>query len=156
MYKVANDVGQGLDKSVDDFRNKKLFDFGFEDPNKVEMHDGSKAYFLSKSGQDWWSDGKKMEVIGVQVLIDKVRDLSASKFADSGFTSPVLDVTVTSNDSKRVEKVLVSKSGDKYIAKRENESSLYELDSTAVTDLQKAAADMKPAVEPKPASPTKK
>src|SRR5258708_7334810 len=28
IYKVSNDIGQGLEKNVDDFRNKKLFDFG--------------------------------------------------------------------------------------------------------------------------------
>jgi hypothetical protein len=155
VFKVGNDLGTGLDKSLDDFRNKKLFDFGFDDPNKVEIHDGSKAYFLTKGGQDWWSDGKKMDVISVQSFIDKVRDLSASKFADSGFTTPLVDVTVTSNDSKRVEKVLIAKGGDKYFAKRENEPALYELDSTAVGDLQKSAADMKPAPEAKPPAPKK-
>ena len=30
IYKVPNDLGSGLDKSLDDFRNKKLFDFGFD------------------------------------------------------------------------------------------------------------------------------
>ena len=156
VYKVAADLGTGLDKSLDDFRNKKLFDFGFDDPTKVEMHDASKAYFLTKGGQDWWSDGKKMDSASVQSFIDKVRELSASKFVDAGFTTPVLDVAVTSSDGKRVEKVLISKAGDKYVAKRENELALYELDSTAVTDLQKSAADVKPAPEPKPASPSKK
>ena len=36
IYKVASDLGDGLDKRLDDFRNKKLFDFGFSDPTKVE------------------------------------------------------------------------------------------------------------------------
>src|SRR5262249_39614958 len=81
VYKVASDLGQGLDKGLDDFRNKKLFDFGYEEPSKIEMHDGSKAYFLTKGGPDWWgSDGKKMDDFGVQLFLDKVRDLSASKF----------------------------------------------------------------------------
>jgi hypothetical protein len=56
-----------------------------------------------------------------------------------------MELTVTSNDGKRVEKASISKSGDTYIAKRENDSSLYQLDSSAVTDLQKLAADVKPA-----------
>jgi Domain of unknown function (DUF4340) len=146
IFKVPSDVGQGLDKNVDDFRNKKLFDFGFDDPGKVEVHDGAKAYFLTKGGQDWWSaDSKKMDASSVQSLVDKIRELSASKFVDSGFTTPAIEVTVTSNDGKRVEKVLISKSGDNYIAKRENEPALYQLDSSSVADLQKFAADLKPA-----------
>jgi hypothetical protein len=146
IYKVSSDLGKELDKNLDDFRNKKLFDFGYDDPSKVELHDGPKAYFLTKGGQDWWSaDSKKMESSTVQALVDRIRELSGSKFVDSGFTVPALEVTVTSNDGKRVEKVLISKSGDAYVAKRDNEPALYQLDSSSVADLQKAAADVKPA-----------
>jgi hypothetical protein len=149
IFKVSSDLGKDLDKNVDDFRNKKLFDFGYDDPSKVELHDGAKAYFLTKGGQDWWSaDSKKMESSSVQSLIDKIRELSASKFVDSGFTAPVIEVSVISNDGKRVEKVLISKSGDAYIAKRDNEPALYQLESSSVTDLQKVAADVKPAPPP--------
>src|SRR2546423_1298145 len=154
IYKVPSDVGQAFDKKLDDFRNKKLFDFGFDEPNKVELHDGAKAYFLTKGGEDWWSDGKKMDASTVQSLIDKVRGLSASKFVESGFTTSALEAIVTSSDNKRVEKILICKNGDRYVAKRENEPALYELDSSAVTELQKAAADLKQA--PPPASPAKK
>jgi len=146
IYRVPSEVGQGLDKNVDDFRNKKLFDFGFDEPGKIEIHDGAKSYFLTKGGQDWWSaDSKKLDAMSAQSLIDKIRELSASKFVDSGFTTPVIEVTVTSNEGKRIEKVAISKSGETYIAKRENEPALYQLDSSAVTDLQKLANDVKPA-----------
>ncbi len=146
IYKVPSDVGKELDKNLDDFRNKKLFDFGYDDPSKVELHDGAKAYFLTKGGQDWWSaDSKKMDASSVQALVDKIRELSAGKFVDSGFNSPALEVTVTSDDGKRVEKVLISKSGDAYVAKRETEPALYQLDPSSVADLRKVAADVKPA-----------
>jgi hypothetical protein len=149
VYKVPSSVGQGMDKGLDDFRNKKLFDFGFSDPNKLEIHDGAKSYFLTRSGEDWWNgSGLKLDVGTAQSLIDKLRDLSAVKFAHSGFTQPVIDLSVTSNDGKRVEKVSISKSGENYIAKRENEPSLYQIDSKAVSDLQKAAEDLKTVAAP--------
>jgi hypothetical protein len=143
IYKVPADLCTGLDKNVDVFRNKKLFDFGYDEPAKVEVHDGPKAYFLTKGGQDWWSDGKKMDASAVQSLIDKLRELSASKFVDSGFTSPAIEVSVTSSDGKRIEKVSIAKSGDAYIAQRESEPALYQLDSSSVTDLQKSVTDLK-------------
>jgi hypothetical protein len=145
IYKVTADIGKNLAKDLDEFRSKKLFEFGFDEPGKVELHDGAKAYFLTKGGQDWWSNGKKMDSTSVQSLIDNLRELSASKFPDSGFASPTIEVTVTSNDSKRVEKVLISKAGDNYIAKRENEPALYQIDSSVVAELQKLAATVKPA-----------
>jgi Domain of unknown function (DUF4340) len=146
VYKVPSSLGQAMDKSLDDFRNKKLFDIGYSDPNKVEIHDGSKSYFLTHGGDDWWNgSGQKLDIGSAQSLIDKVRDLSATKFVDSGFTQPSLDLTVISNDSKRTEKILVAKNGDNYIAKREGEASLYQLDSKSVSDLEKAAEDLKTA-----------
>ena len=76
----------------------------------------------------------------VQNLIDKLRDLAATKFQDAGGGTQVFDATVTSNDGKRVEKVTINKQGDQYLAKRENEPSIYVLDSKAAEDLMKAAA----------------
>jgi hypothetical protein len=125
VYKVPAAVASGLDKSLDDFRNKKVFDFGFQDPNRVEIHEGAKSYFLTHSGSDWWGpDGKKLDESSAQALLGKLRDLSAETFPDSGFTTPMMEITVTSNDSKRVEKVAVAKNGEKYIAKRERAGTL--------------------------------
>ena len=150
FHKVPTDLGTGLDKSADDFRNKKLFDFGFTDPNKVELKEGSKFYGFTKGGEDWWSNGKKMDNTSVQNFLDKLRDLSASKFVDTGFTGPTAELTVTSNDGKRVEKVVLSKQGNDYVAKRDTEPALYQVDGKTVDELEKAASDVKPA-ETKPA-----
>jgi hypothetical protein len=153
VHKVASDLGTGLEKSLDDFRNKKLFDFGFSEPTKVEVRDGAKTYSFQKSGENWSAGGKKMDSVGVQSLIDKLRDLSTIKFVEKGFTTPEIELTVTSNEGKRVEKVQISKTGNQYFAKRENEPAIYELDGKAVEELQRAAADVK---EPPPAAPAKK
>src|SRR5467141_2614386 len=154
VYKISSGTGTGLDKGLDDFRNKKLFDFGFAEPEKIELHDGPKSYFLTRSGGDWWSNGTKMEPGTVLALIDKIRDLSAAKFPEAGFASTAMDLTVISDGGKRVEKILLSRNGDNYEAKRENEPTLYELNASSVSELQKSATDLKPAA-PAPA-PNKK
>ena len=105
VYKVASDLGDALDKGLDDFRNKKLFDFGFSDPSKVETQ-GRATYV--KSGDKWMTGAKTMDNASVQNLIDKLRDLSATKFAEKGGGEPVFEATVTSNDGKRVEKVSIT------------------------------------------------
>jgi hypothetical protein len=149
-YKVASTLGQALDKNLDDFRNKKLFDLGSDDPNKIEIRDATKSYFLTRSGEDWWSGtAKKMDPGTVQDLIDKIRDLSASKFVDTGLTfATSIDLTVTSNEGKRIEKVALAKLGDSYVAMRENDPTRYQIDSKAIDDLQKSAGAVKPATPP--------
>ena len=145
IYKVTADVGDGLDKKLDDFRNKKLFDFGWTDPQKVEI--GKTAF--EKSGEKWMSGSKQMDASSVETVVDKLRDLSAVKFPDTGGGADVLDITVTSNNGKRVEKVSISKQGDTYFAKRENEPSIYQLDSKAVDGLQAAVKAVKEFQPPK-------
>ena len=86
-----------------------------------------------------------MDEASVESLISNLRDLSAEKFVDSGFTTPAIEATVTSKDGKRVEKVLISKSGTSYIAKRENDPTFYELPATSVDELQKSLDGIKPA-----------
>jgi hypothetical protein len=78
-------------------------------------------------------------------VISDLRDLTASSFPASGFAKPTIEVMVTSNDGKRTEKVEIAKSGDHYIAQRENEPALYELSSTSVDGLLKAVQELRPA-----------
>src|SRR5437879_125043 len=148
IYKISSGTGPALDKGLDDFRNKKLLDFGFADPDKIELHDGSKSYFLTHSGSDWWSNGTKMDLGTVSAFVDKIRDLYANKFPETGFTAAALDLIVTSDGGKRIEKVLISKNGDNFVAMRQDEPALYELRASTVAELQKAAADLKPAPPP--------
>lgn len=149
IYKVANDLGAGLDKSVDDFRTKKIYDFGFNDPTKLEVRNGSVVTTYQKSGEAWKSNGKTYDSSSVQAAIDKLRDLSASKFVEEGYTSPSLDIAITSNDGKRMEKVGFAKSGDHYIAKRENELALYEVETKSIEELQKSISEIKVATSQK-------
>jgi hypothetical protein len=149
IYKVSADLGKATVKSVDDFRNKKIFDFGFSDPTKVDLQSGSDSKQLIRSGTDWKMNGKTMDSGTVQALIDKVRDISASKFATNGFTTPSLTLTVVSNDGKKTEKVEFAKTTDGYLARRENEAALYQLDAKSVNDILEASKALKPAASTK-------
>jgi hypothetical protein len=150
-YKVPNELGDALDKSAEDFREKKVFDFGADDPEKVELHDGAKAYFLTRTGEDWWSDGKKMDPLSVQDFLRPIRGLTATKFATSGFSSPAISLVVTSNDGKRIEKVDLAKSGSDYLAKRSDGTTLFVVAGKDIEDMQKGADGLKPAPPPAPA-----
>jgi Domain of unknown function (DUF4340) len=148
LYKANADLADALEKTADDFRNKKVFDFGFSDPSQVTVQ--GKSY--TKAGDKWTANGKTMDNSSVQTLIDKLRDLAATKFAEKGGGEPIFQATVVSNGGKRNEKVSITKQGTQYFAQREGEPSIYELDAKVVEDLQKAATDVKEAAP----EPTKK
>jgi len=140
VYKTTAELGEGLDKSVDVFRNKKLFDFGFSDPAQV----GVGAQVFQKSGEKWMSGGGQMDAATVQTLIDKLRDLTASAFAVKTTGEPFLALSAAAADGKRQERVSVTKQGETYFAMREGEPAVYQLDAKAIEEIQKAAAAVKP------------
>lgn len=145
VYKVSKDLGDAVDKAVDDFRNKKIFDFGFNDPSRIEVTDAGKSAKFEKQADKWQSNGKSMDGVGVQSLIDKLRDLSAVKFIDLGFIAPVMEFTVVSNEGKRTEKVQICTYAKNYLARRENDGTLYEIEGSVIDDLRNAIAGVREA-----------
>jgi hypothetical protein len=148
VYKVNRDAADGFNKSVDEFRAKKLFDFGFTDPTRIEYKDGPTDSVWEKAADKWTSKGKNMDSISVQNLIDKLRDLSAAKFVESGFTTPAFELTVVSNEGKRTERVQFAPSGSDFIAKRDNDTSLYQIPGDAIKDLRTAAGGVREEAAP--------
>ncbi len=144
-FKIASDLGKALDKPVDDFRNKKLFDFGFNDPTRLDFQQSSGDKSYVRSGTDWKSGSVTMDAGSVQATIDKLRELSAASFVTTGFTSPNITMTVVSSDGKKTEKVELSKAADGYIARREGQPALYKLDAKPVDDILDAVTKIKPA-----------
>ncbi len=145
IYKVAGDIGTSAGKTVDDFRNKKLFDFGFNDPTKVEIN--GMAY--QKSGDKWTAGSTQYDAGSMQSVIDKLRDLSATKFSDRMAGTQALTVAVTSGDNHRYEKVTFNKDGDVYDAQRDGEpGTVYVVDAKGFDDLQKATSGIKPSQAP--------
>jgi hypothetical protein len=148
VYKVGRDLAQPFEKSLDEYRNKKLFDFGFIDPSKIEVKDGEKSLTVQKLEGKWLDPAKKeMDSTSVQAFVDRLRDLSSSTFVEKGFTTPAVTINVVSGDGKRTEKVEISQAAgaEHFIARKENDTSLYELGADTVKELRQAMNDVRAA-----------
>lgn len=139
-YKLADDVAKIVTKGLEDFRNKKLFDFGFNDPSKLDLKIDGKQMVYEKKGEKWVSGPKEIDVVSVQNFIDKIRDLSATKFPEVALSAVNTEIGVTSN---KAEKVRLGKQGEQCLGQRENEPTIYEIDCKSLDDLRKAAGDIK-------------
>lgn len=150
VHPLSNDTGEGLDKSAADFRSRKLFDFGFAEPTRVEFRDGVSARAFTREAADWKESGKTIDSVGVQSLIDRLRDLSAESFPASGFTSPEIEASITagSGGKSMTEKIFIARAGQRFFARRDGENALYELKSDTVEELRRAARDVKEAPAP--------
>ena len=143
VHKVADELGAALDKSLDDFRTRKLLDFGFEDPSRIQIQSGGKTSTIERKGEDWLLNGKKLDAATVTPLVEGLRGFSAIKFVKSGYTTPIFEAAITQSDGKTVEKVMVSKTGNFHYAKRDGDLAEYEIDPKTLSDLETALAGLK-------------
>ena len=152
-YLIDSSIADSLNKKLDSFRNKTVFDFSYNEPDEVNLHfaggknRAEQSWYLKRSGADWWMDGKKMDADSVENVISSLRDLTATKFATAGFTNPIIQATVTSKGGSVVERVSIAKSGNEYLARRANEPTLYALDGGAIEGLRAAAKAVHPAAK---------
>ncbi len=148
VHKVGADVAAVLEKTVDDYRNKKLFDFGFSDPSKVEVKMDGKVFSYGKNGDKWFRDGKEMKPETVQNVIDKLRDLGAVKFTSGSKETPSIDISVVWNEGKKTDVVHIAGT----LAARGDEPYQYDVGASAVDELKKAVNEIQPAEAAKPAA----
>lgn len=143
-YKISSDLASEFQKSPADFRNKKLFDFGFSDPTKIAFTQNGNTATYTRSGTDWKSNGKTMDPGTVQALIDKLRDLAATGFPELPFPSATITIGITYDDGKHSETVDIGKAATGYLARRANEPTVYQLDGPTVDDILKANGSIHP------------
>jgi hypothetical protein len=88
-------------------------------------------------------------------VIDRLRDLSATRFADAAQGNAVAEYVVNVA-GKAAERVIVRKQGDVYHAQRANEPEVFVLDGTVVSGIRDLAAGVKEATPPPAQPPAKK
>ena len=149
IFKGTPNLGPGVDKSLDDFQNKKLFDFGFDDPTKViyKTKDDDKTF--EKSGTDWVMNGRAMDSVSIQNMIDKLRDFAAVSINEGAIGKGEIELTVVSKKGSRTEKVMISPSGDEFVAQRDREPGVYRIASTTMEELRQGINNVQQAAEPR-------
>ena len=147
-FKATPNLGPGVDKSLDDLQNKKLFDFGFDDPTKLTFKSKDDDKTFEKSGMDWVMNGRAMDSVSVQNMIDKFRDLAAASINDGAIGRADIELTVTSKN--RTEKVLIAPSGEDFTAQRDKEPGVYRIPGATMSELRQAVQNVQQQAEQKP------
>src|SRR6185437_7897686 len=94
IYQVDSSLTDGLNKTVDDFRNKQLFDFGDNEPDSIDVEGLGVKLAAVHNAQGWWQTGKKADSDSMEGVVSGLRSLTATSFATSGFTTPALTISV--------------------------------------------------------------
>lgn len=138
IYAVSEELGSGLDKTGESFRNMKLFDFGHDDVERLELKKDGKSTVVEKKGEDWQLNGKKAEAASVTQVIDLLRAMQGLKFVKKAMGAASVEISVRTKSGKAPEKLLVSANGNFRYAQREGDATEYELDPKVLSDLEAA------------------
>lgn len=160
VYEVSSTLAEGLDKPLADFRNKKLFGFGFEDPVSVKLRDGETRIVIEKKDDKWIltsHEDRELESSKVQSLLDDLRGLRAKEFTSDeeadqekyGLDQPALEAEVVQADDKGTEKaIMTSLDGEKVYAAIPGQPSTYEIEKSDAESLRSNIEELlKPAEE---------
>ena len=159
IFEVSSTMAEGLDKKLDDFRNKKLFDFGFKELAKLELRDGDTRVAVEKKEDKWLltsEDGRELDSGKVQTAIDKLRDLTAKSFTSDneadlsryGLASPLIEAKVALTEGSGDEVMISSPENDLVYAARAGQPSTYEVEKSAVEAIRQAIKDLLKQEEP--------
>jgi len=164
VFAVSTVFAESLDKDLEELRDKKLFDFGFDPVLEIEIRDAGAVSTIRKADQDWVlsSDGARvLNSEAVQTLIDSLRNLAAVEFvsdrrgdqAGRGLGSPVLTASVTSGEDATETVILTEPAADRVFAAREGEPTTYRLERTQAEEVRRALASILEPSSPAPAQP---
>ena len=152
MFKVEPSLGVDLKKTVDDLRDKDLFEFRTFDVLGLRVTRGSDTYEFRKvvgggeSGADKWQrvvDGKVTDVdlTAMEDFVSKLGALRAQSFTpttNAAGSAPAALVASVSYDTDKFERVRILTSGDQAYGVREGEPGVAVLDKENVDAMLKA------------------
>ncbi len=162
VFGVSATFAESFDKPVADFRNKKLFDFGFADPARVDLSVGDASAVIARADDAWLleSDGnRRLDGERTQALLDSLRNLAAIEFPSDdagrqesfGLGSPAITAAVTpAGTDSAPETVIVSAADQPLVyAARVGEPSTYRIEQSAAKGIE---LTLRRVLEPPPAS----
>ncbi len=155
VFSVGSTLALSFDKEVADFRDMKLFDFGYVDPARVEVRAGDDAVSIIRVEDQWQLEsdgGRGLEGELVQTLLDRLRGLTATEIrSDSaaaqaryGLDAPTIEASVTpAGEDAATERVRVTSPDQAPVyAARESEPSTFEVERSAAENIVRSVEEV--------------
>lgn len=154
VYLADASLALGLQKKIDDFRDRQIISFPVESAAKLTIQTGKESVILIKSEKEEWqpappATGNVSGAVVVEYLV-AIGGITAKAFVDDqpkdlkryGLDPAPVKVAVAGRDGNNLAALLVGdKSGDSYYAKREGEPQVYAIDEPSYRSLLRRLPD---------------
>lgn len=139
-YPVQADIETFLKKPLDEFRDLKLFNFGFTDVFTLRYQSGARTLNLTHPNRQWELDGKPADAASVNKLLDELRSAVGSAFVEGDAPGNVVATVNLETAGGMKEQVEFRSEGANRFAVRAGERGYYKVSESVLTELEKAAA----------------
>lgn len=152
---VAPTIVSDLNKALNDFRRKEVFDARSFSAKHLEITRGTEKLVLDKAtgqdGKEAWKDasGKVVDSTKVEDLLSKLSTVRVQSFEgplDPALRTPTVVVTAgfgENKDENRTETVALARSGQSVVASRPDEPGTLKIEATPLDDILKAIDALK-------------
>jgi hypothetical protein len=145
IYPVPTELDNFLRKPLAEFRDLRVFRFGFSDIFKLRYEGGGKSIALGKPNDDWVLDGgKQIESSKANALVDELRGLTATEYLEGQAPGEVTHTVVVELGDGKTENIRLHKNGDDLFAVRDGEKGYYKLPASFLKGLESAAGGIVP------------
>lgn len=141
-YPVQTDIENFLKKPIEEFRNLKLFSFGFSDVFTLRYQSGGQTLDLRHPNEEWLSGGKTIAAASVNKLLDELRGLSGSSFEEGEAPGSVLVTVDVETAGGLKDHVEFRGGGTERFAVRGGEAGYYKVSEGVLADIEKAASEI--------------
>jgi hypothetical protein len=142
IYPVQSDLESYLKKTLEEFRNKRLFDFGFADVFTLRFEAGGRALNLTKPNEQWQLEGKGTDSAKANKLLDELRAATATLWVDGPVPGTVVAKVQLETAGGSKEEVEFRRDGTECFAVRAGESGYYKLPESVLKGIETAATEI--------------
>ena len=152
VYLVGGNLAQALEKTSDEWRDRRIAGTGSDSIAKVDITRGRRSYSLVRDSSGWrLSTGGKADSAAVAELLSGYRDVQAAGFASkaqadsAGFARPDRRAVLSARDGKPVVTLAFDSTANGFWVQAAGDSSVYRVDTWSADRLTPADSTFKPS-----------
>lgn len=140
IYPVPAEIDNFLRKPLAEFRDLRVFRFGFSDIFKLEYEGGGVNLSLEKPNENWRQGDKKVDASAANTLADELRSATAAEYREGDAPGTATHRIRVETSDGREERVSLHKGDEAIFAARAGEKGYYRLPDGFLAGLERAAS----------------
>lgn len=141
VFQVKGRLLEYVERSVDDWRNKRIVEIEPDSVTGVEVQIGKTGYALTRSDKAWTINGTPADSAAVASLLNQFKALDAAGFAtaaqadSANFAAPDRGIRLMAAGDRRLATLAIDSTLSGFWVRREGDATVFRIDSWILNQL---------------------